>query len=181
MDVMTGATAPNQAALSALLGPTQAAAAKKWFVDFELILAGDQRRIWVESKPSEQVKELLEDSLRARLRACERIGVGFLLVTDAHFPAPLAANLRVLSRYRRVPTERAISEAVQGALAQQQECSADELARHCGATLAQIYGLLAHGCIDGQLSRQQVSADMRVRRADAGVLHVLPLHEENQL
>jgi hypothetical protein len=107
--------------------------------------------------------------------------VGFLLVTDEHFVAPLAGNLRLLTRYRRQPTEQSLVDAVNDALALQPQWSAEELARHCQASLAQIYGLLAHGWVDGQLTRQQVSADMQLGRADASVLHVLPLHEEDQL
>lgn len=177
MDVVTGITAPNREQLMERLAtegytPSEATL---WFVDFELVIAGRIRPVYVEVKPEKRAGAVAA-RLEARAQACERIGVDFMLVLDSDFAEPLGDNLRILQRYAGMsvsePTKaRVLEVARQGAIRM------EDLAKACAAGLAELYGLVSAGHLDLDLRAELLSPRAVVRASKCGHRTVLGLPE----
>lgn len=175
MDVVSGLTAPDRKMLMKRLisqgyAPSEA---KLWYVDSELTLVGTIQPVYVEVKPESRAAAV-EADLEARRAACERIGVGFLLVLDRHFPETLAHNLRILHRYAgtRVPDET--TQRILQALSDGTRTIA-ELTQLADAGLAEVYGLVADGRLAMDLFHERLDRQARVRPSTGKPRKILPL------
>ncbi len=175
MDVVTGVTAPDRDRLMERLAAKgySPSDAVLWFVDFELELVGSLRPIYVEVKPAKRAGDIAS-RLEARAQACERIGVGFMLVLDDDFQEPLASNLRILQRYAGMPVPEATKARVLHSV-QHQSMRLFELAQATGAGLAELYGLVSTGHLGLDLRTELLSPKAAVQAADPAHRFILDL------
>lgn len=175
MDVVSGLTAPDREKLMERLASEGYAPseAKLWYIDFELILVGAIRPVYVEVKPESRA-DAVEADLDARRAACERIGVGFLLVLDKHFPETLAHNLHILQRYVGTPVSEETTNRVLRALSAGAHTIA-ELTQLADAGLAEVYGLVANGLLAMDLFEDRLDRQARVRPSAGEPRKILPL------
>ena len=175
MDVVSGLTAPDHEKLMERLASEGYAAseAKLWYIDFELILVGTFRPVYVEVKPESRAAAV-EADLEARRAACERIGVGFLLVLDKHFPETLAHNLHILQRYVGTPVSEETKSRILQALSGGAHTIA-ELTQLADAGLAEVYGLVANGMLAMDLFEDRLDRQARVRPSAGEPRKILPL------
>lgn len=175
MDVVSGITAPDRQHLMERLAAEGYAPsdAVLWFVDFELAIVGSIRPIYVEVKPAKRAGDVAS-RLEARAQACERIGVGFMLVLDKDFPEPLADNLRILQRYAGMP----VPEVTKGRVlhvVREQPIRLSELAAAGGAGLAELYGLVSSGDLGLDLRAELLSPSATVHASNPAHRFILHL------
>ena len=177
MDVVSGITAATGDLLRKRLvsqgyAPSDAVL---WFVDFELEIVGSLRPIYVEVKPAQRAGDVAQ-RLEARAQACERIGVGFMLVLDSDFQAPLSENLHILKRYAGTPLPESLNAKVRQAM-QHGPMRLCDLAAATGAGLAELYGLVSAGHLGWNMRGEPLCPRATVHASDPAHRCILDLPE----
>lgn len=173
VDVETALVAPTRDELCGLLAQHgHPPLPRCWFVDAELTLNAMPTRAFVEVKPQAQIAAY-EERLRQRAAACDRLGVRFLLVTDADLAKPLAENLVVLRRYARHPVSPALAARLTR-LASHGPLSIAELMAATDSSPADVYALIARGEFRVDLHIERLGQATTVWLAGASQSEILP-------
>lgn len=177
MDVVTGITAPDREQLMKRLRAEGYAPsdAKLWFVDFELVIVGRLKRVYVEVKPAERADKVGE-SMEERRRTCERIGVDFMLACDTDFPEPLRTNIRIMQRYAGMPISPDTKARALGSLRGGPRTLSD-LAAATASGLAELYGLVSNGDLGMDLRAERLSPRSSVHASSPSLRVLLNLPE----